>query len=164
MFRKLFPILAVIALAAADTSVVPIIAEGWVYPMLAYTAVLTFGILLGRTRGALYGIIAGLLIDTTAGLPFGLMTVLYGLGGYGAGFAGRKLHRNVLSTLIVPAACLILIEAGMIAYSAIAGSDFYLALLGRACVRVLINTALVQVEYIAFNAVCRPQTGRYEMR
>jgi len=164
VFRRLFPVLAVVFLAVADTSVVPLIASGWIYPLLAYTAVLTFGILLGRTRGALYGIVAGFLLDTTSGIPFGLMSVLYGLGGYAAGLAGRKLHRNVLSTLIVPAVCLILFEAGMLAYSAIAGSDFYTAQLGRAAVRTLINTAIVQVEYIVFNAICRPQTGRYEMR
>lgn len=164
MFRRVFPVLAVVLLAAADTSVVPVLSSGWIYPLLSYTSVLTFGLLLGRTRGALCGIVAGLVIDTTVGLPFGLMTVLYGLGGYAAGFAGRKMRRNILNTLIVPLICLALTELGMIAYSAIAGADFYAAQLGRAGIRTLINVALVQVEYILFHLICQPQTGRYEMR
>lgn len=164
MFRRLFPVLTVILLLIADTSVVPILSPGWLHPLLSFTAVLTFGLLLGRTRGALYGIIAGFLIDVTASLPFGLMTVMYALGGFTAGFAGRKLRRNLFSTVLAPALCLFLYEAAMLGYSALAGSDFYAAQLGRAGVRILINTALVQVEYLVFNAVCKPHSARYEMR
>lgn len=164
MFRRLFPVLTIILALVADTSVVPMITSGWIYPLFAYTSVLTFGLLLGRTRGALYGIIAGILIDTTASLPFGLMTVLYALGGFFSGFAGRKLRRNILSTVLAPMICLVALEAGMLAYSAIAGADFYAAQLGRAGVRVLINTALIQIEYLLYNAACRPQSARYETR
>lgn len=164
MFRRLFPALTVIFLMLVDTSVIPVITSGWIYPLMAYTAVLTFGLLLGRTRGALYGIIAGLLLDITAVLPFGLMTVLYALSGFASGLAGRKLRRNILSTVLAPLMCLVLFELAMLGYSALAGSDFYLAQLGRAGVRILINVAIVQLEFLVFSAVCKPQTSRYEMR
>ena len=164
MFRRLFPVLTVFLLVIADTSVIPVLAHGWIYPLLTYTAVLTFGLLLGRTRGALYGIIAGLLLDITAGLPFGLMTVLYALSGFGAGFAGRKLRRNILSTLLVPLMFLTAMELAMLGYSALAGSDFYIAQLGRAGVRIAINAALVQLEYLLFGMICKPQSARYELR
>lgn len=164
MFRRMFPVLIIVLFLVIDTSVIPIITAGWIYPLMAYTAVLTFGLLLGRTRGALFGIIGGLLMDVTASVPFGLMTVFYALGGYAAGFAGRKLRRSILSTVLSPMICLIVFEIAMLGYSALAGSDFYPALLGRAGVRILINTAVVQIEYLAFNVVCRPTTARYEMR
>ena len=92
------------------------------------------------------------------------MTVLYALSGFASGLAGRKLRRNLLSTVLAPLMCLALFEIAMLGYSALAGSDFYIAQLGRAGVRILINVALVQLEYLAFNAVCKPQTSRYEMR
>ncbi len=162
--RKFFPTLIVILTLILDTSVVPLIGGGWAHPLLALTSVLTLGLLLGRTRGALYGIIAGFLLDATTALPFGLMTVLYALCGAGAGFAGRLLRRNILNTILAPGLCLILFEIGMLAYSALAGNEFYIAQLGRAGVRVLINTALVQAEFLLYNAVCRPEQVRYDMR
>ena len=164
MLRRIFPVLIIILFMIVDTSVIPVITAGWIYPLMAYTAVLTFALLLGRTRGALYGLIGGLLLDTTASLPFGLMTVLYGFGGFAAGFAGRKLRKSILSTVLAPMLCLIVLEGGMLIYSALAGSDFYNAQLGRAGIRILINTALVQIEYILFNLVCRPKSVRYESR
>ena len=164
MFRRLFPVLMIILFLIVDTSVIPVITTGWIYPLMAYTAVLTFALLLGRTRGALYGIIGGLLLDTTASLPFGLMTVFYALGAFTAGLAGRKLRRSILSTVLAPMFCLTVFEAAMLGYSALAGSDFYPAQLGRAGIRILINTALVQVEYILFSFVCRPRNARYETR
>ncbi|MDO4739042.1 MAG: rod shape-determining protein MreD [Eubacteriales bacterium] len=164
MFRRIFPFLAVLLFVVADTSVVPMAAQGWLYPLFGYTAVLTFGLLLGRTRGALYGIIAGLLVDVTSSIPFGLMTVLYAVGGFASGFAGRKLRRNVLSTVLAPLACLLVFEAGMLCYAAIAGMDFAPVLLYRAGARILVNVVLVQLEYLLFDLVCRPKTSRYETR
>ena len=164
MFRRILPVLIIILFLIVDTSVIPILTTGWIYPLMSYTAVLTFALLLGRTRGALYGIISGLLLDTTASLPFGLMTVLYGFGAFAAGFAGRKLRRSILSTVLAPMLCLVVLEGGMLIYSALAGSDFYGAQLGRAGIRILINTALVQIEYIVFNLICQPKSARYESR
>lgn len=164
MFRRFFPVLICVLFLVIDTSVVPLLTPGWLHPLLAFTAVLAFGLLLGRTRGALYGIIAGFLLDTSCSLPFGLMTTLYALGGFTVGFAGRKLRKSIFSTVLSPAICLLVFEAAMLGYSALAGSDFYAAQLLRALIRILLNTAIVQIEYLAFNAVVRPKSVRYETR
>ncbi len=54
-------------------------------PMLSLMSVACIGLLLGRTRGTLYGMIAGLIIDITVSTPLGVMTLLYAATGFVCG-------------------------------------------------------------------------------
>lgn len=164
MIRRILPPAILLLALLVDTSVVPALTDGWLVPMLAYTSVLSLGLLLGRTRGALHGLAIGLILDITVGMPVGLMTVLYALGGFTAGFAGRKLRRNLLSTVLAPLICLMVFEMCMLAYGFVAGSAFTVSLLSKALGRILLNTLIVQAEYLAYGALLKPRAKRYETR
>ena len=164
MFRRLFPALTLLAAVLLDTAVVPATPIRWLFPFFTFTATVAMGLVLGRTRGALFGIFAGLLIDITVSTPVGLMMTLYALGGLAAGLAGRALRRTILFTVISAAGCLLLFEGAMLIYSLVAGTDFAVSQLLHAMWRILLNTALVQLEYLIFNAAMRPRTARYDRR
>jgi len=164
MFRRIFPALALLVAVLLDTAVVPATPIRWLFPFFAFTCTLAMGLTLGRTRGALFGIFAGLLIDITVSTPVGLMMVLYGLAGLASGLASHVLRRTILFTVISAAACLLVYEAAMLIYSLVAGTDFTAAQLARAGWRVLLNTGLVQLEYLLFGAVLQPRAARYDRR
>lgn len=164
MIRRILPPLILLLALLIDTSVVPMITGGWLVPMIAYTSVLSLGLLQGRTRGALYGLAIGLALDIAVSLPVGLMTVLYALGGFTAGFAGRKLRRNLLSTVLAPLICLTVFEMCMLAYGFVAGSAFMLSLVPKTMGRILLNVLIVQAEYLAYGALLKPKAKRYETR
>ncbi len=164
MFRRIFPALALLVAVLLDTAVVPATPLHWLFPFFAFTSTVAMGLVLGRTRGALFGIVAGFLIDVTVSTPVGLMIVLYGLGGLASGLASHALRRTILFTVISAAACLVLFEGSMLIYSLIAGTDFAASQLAHAGWRVLLNTALVQLEYLLFNAALRPRAARYDRR
>lgn len=162
--RKYLPFLFILLAVLFDTAVFPVITDTWLYPLTALTSVIALGLLLGRTRGALFGMVAGILLDTTTSLPFGLMIVLYTIAGAGVGFAGRLLRKGFLSTLLIPLCCLVLFEIGMMGYATLAGSDFSFALVRRAGIRALLNTGLSLGWFWLYGRCLTPDQVRYTAR
>ena len=95
--RRFLPLILVLAALLLDISVVPILVSHWAVPSLSLCTVCVLGLLLGRTRGSLYGLIGGVLMDVLVGYPLGLKAVLYILSGYLCGVAGRKFQRYLLT-------------------------------------------------------------------
>ena len=60
MFRKLFPWFITLFMALVDTSVVPFLTNSPFTPLFSLTTIVALGLLLGRRRGALLGLMAGI--------------------------------------------------------------------------------------------------------
>ncbi len=164
MFRRLFPYLTVAILACIDTSVIPVLTNTWLVPLLAFTACIAFGLILGPLRGSMIGLWGGLLFDSTCAVPFGLLTTLFIICSLLSGFAGKYMRRNRLASIICAVVCLFLFESVMLLAVLIYGRDLSGHLFARAGWRLLMNTVIVQAEYLLFGLICREKTIRYETR
>lgn len=85
MLKRLAPILSVLICFMLDTAVIPMLYGGIYLIPLSLLAVIAIAIHLGRMRGMLYGMIAGLLLDITTG-NLGLKLFPYILFGFLIGF------------------------------------------------------------------------------
>ena len=162
--RRFLPLILVLAALLLDISVVPILVSHWAVPSLSLCTVCVLGLLLGRTRGSLYGLIGGVLMDVLVGYPLGLKAVLYILSGYLCGVAGRKFQRYLLTVPVEPALCFILYECTMIVYLFMAGRQFSGGDMLRTLGRIAIETLLCQFFYLWFNRMLRPKWSRYAAR
>ena len=61
MFRRILPVILVLLMLLVDCTVLPVFVTGSLTPLLTLLTVHCLGLLLGRSSGALYGLIAGLL-------------------------------------------------------------------------------------------------------
>lgn len=156
MLRRILPPLIVAFTFFLDTSILPVFSTHWLMPLFALITVHTMGLLLGRTTGALYGMIFGLLADITVSTPLGLMTVFYALLGYVGGLFGRKLFRVFLAPAISAAVCFAVFELGMALYTTVAGAAFVTELFKRALIRLALDVALVQGLYMLYDWMIRP--------
>ena len=59
-----------------DITVLPILVDMRYVPLFSLMFTVNYGLLLGRTRGALYGMIGGLLVDILVGYPVGLLSAV----------------------------------------------------------------------------------------
>ncbi len=162
--RRILPGVLVVLALLIDTSVVPALVAHWAVPMLTLVTVSVLGLLLGRTRGLLYGMIGGLLLDISVGGAFGLYTALMLLTGYLSGVAGRKFQRYLLTVVLAPAACFFIFEAAMVVFVFMAGQDVDGEALRNAMARVFIETVLAQFMYLLYNRLLRPKWSRYAGR
>ena len=163
MFRKLFPWFITLFMALVDTSVVPFLTNSPFTPLFSLTTIVALGLLLGRRRGALLGLMAGLAVDILVNEPYGLMTIIFTGAGFVSGFAGRKFMNHMWTTVLTPVAVFALMEGILFLYQAFARAA-EVRLLAYGAARVGIQTAMVQALYVLYNAILRPRLSRYGAR
>ncbi len=164
MFRRILPPILVALTILIDTTILPIFVSHWLTPLFALLTVHALGLLLGRTRGSLLGMIAGILVDISVSTPLGLMTLFYGGLGYLGGWFGRKMARNPLFPVISAAVCFTLFEMGMAGYTALASAAFESGMFVRALIRIALDVALVEGLYIACEWMIGPVRSRTALR
>ena len=144
-----------------DCTVLPLLVTGSLMPLLTLLTVHCLGLLLGRSSGALYGLIAGLLLDISVSTPLGLMTALYtGMGYLGGWFARRRIRRPLtpLLSALLGFAGYELIQA---AYVILASGQINGAMFADAGVRVLIHTVAAQIMCWVYEKMLRPSRSQY---
>lgn len=156
MFRRILPPVFVALTFLLDTAVLPVFSTHWLMPLFALLTVHTMGLLLGRASGALYGMIGGLLVDITISTPLGLMTSFYTLLGYAGGWFARRLFRRSMGPMISAFICFSVFELGMALYTTVAGAAFVQELFVRALIRIALDAVLVQILYIVYDQIIRP--------
>ena len=167
MFRKILPPILVMIAFLLDTAILPVFISHWLLPLFALLTVHVLGILQGRTSGALYGMICGLLVDIGVSTPLGMMTVFYGALGYAGGWFGRHLFRRInmlFAPLISASICFAVFELGMAGYAVLASAELNMGLLQNALIRLLVDVAAAEVLYIAFEWMLRPSWSRFAPR
>ena len=164
MFRKLFPWFIALFMALVDTSVVPFLTNSPFTPLFSLTTIVALGLLLGRRRGALLGLMAGLAVDILVNEPYGLMTIIFTGAGFVSGFAGRKFMNHMWTTVLTPVAVFALMEGILFLYHQAFARAAEVRLLAYGAARVGIQTAMVQVLYLLYNAILRPRLSRYGAR
>lgn len=157
------PFLLLLLSVLLDISVLPLVIPRFAL-MVSLMTVVTLGLLLGRTRGALYGLIGGLLMDVLVGSQFGLTTLVYVACGYISGIAGRKYQRYLLTTLIAPLICYLLYELVMVGYVYMVNAQVEMLIVRDALILVLVQVALTQLLYLLYNRILKPSWSRYAGR
>ena len=97
MLKRLAPILTTLLSVLLDTAVIPVIYAGRFQIPLSLIVVILIGIQLGRVSGLLYGTIAGLLLDISAG-SLGMKFFPYIAIGFLIGFLldqQPEIHRSM---------------------------------------------------------------------
>ncbi|MBQ8953501.1 MAG: hypothetical protein IJ048_05255, partial [Clostridia bacterium] len=122
------------------------------------------GLLMGRARGLLYGMIMGLLMDITVSTPLGLMTVIYALLGYAGGWFGRIMWRSRLAPVVSALVCFLLYELIMDVYMIFMAAAYEPRLFLRSMVRVPIYVALVYGGQFLLDKLLKPSRSRFAPR
>ena len=164
MLRRLAPLFAVLIAFLLDTAVLPVFYYGrYLVPLTLMVVILT-GIQRGRTQGMLYGLVAGLLLDVTAG-TLGLKLFPYVLIGFLIGFfldqqpeIDRSMQRRDRTQLLLVRAIwisvlLFLHELVLLIYQYFNTATFEWAYVRDLFIRVLLLTALCLIAYTPFHAI-----------
>lgn len=164
MLRRIMPYILLLVAMLLDTAILPVLTDSPLVPVLTLVSVIALGLLMGRTRGALYGIIGGLLTDVLVGYPLGLRTLLYLGCGYASGVAGRKFQRYAITPVVTPILCLAAYEGAMITYMYMLGQTIPWLFLRNALIRAGLETLLAQLLYLLFDKILKPSWSRYAAR
>ncbi len=164
MFRRILPPLLAVFTLLLDTAILPVFTSHWLIPLFALLTVHALGLLLGRTQGALYGMIIGLLVDVSLGTPLGLMTLFYGGLGYLGGWFGRAMLSHPLAPVISSIIGFTIFEIGMVLYTAVAGAAFNGLMLLHALIRILLDIVLTEGLYILYDWLIKPSRSRFAPR
>jgi len=132
--------------------------------MFALLTVHTLGLLLGRTTGTLYGMLAGLAVDISLSTPLGLMTLFYTGLGYLGGWFGRAMLSHPLAPVISSIIGFTIFEIGMVMYTAVAGAAFNGLMLLHALIRILLDIVLTEGLYILYDWLIKPSRSRFAPR
>ncbi len=162
--RRFLPVLLLIVSLMLDTSVVT---QFWIAryaPLFTLMSVVVFGLLLGRTRGSMYGMIAGLLMDISIGQMLGLYTAQFLICGYLSGLAGRRYQRYVLTPVVMPLICFSLYELAMTITRYLSNGFFDTQTLRDGLIRVPVAVVMTQIIYLLYNRIFRPTWSRYAGR
>lgn len=161
MLRRVLSIILVLVTLLLDCTVLPLFFSSPLMPLWSLLTVHCLGLLLGRSDGALYGLIAGVLMDIGVSTPLGLMTAMYtGMGYLGGWFARRRLRRPLtplLSALIgflgyeLFLAVYVMFASGQISRQALLGAGE----------RVLLHAALAMALCFLYEKLLRPSRSRY---
>ncbi len=162
--RRLLPVILLLVSVLLDLAVLPVLLDSRYLPMMTLITVIELGLLLGRTRGSLYGMIGGLLIDILTGYPMGLRTVLYIVSGYVSGFAGRRFQRYILTPVVAPLICFLGYEATMGITAALSGAGIDGADIQAALIRIALQVVLVQPLYLLYDRMIKPSWSRWAGR
>ena len=154
-------VLMVLLALLVDCTILPVFTSSPLMPLWTLMTVHCLGLLLGRSSGALYGLIAGILVDISVSTPLGLMTALYtGMGYLGGWFARRRIRRPLtplLSSLIGFAGY----ELFLTVYVLFASGQMTSGALTDAGIRVLIHMVLSLVLCWLYEKLLRPSRSRY---
>ena len=162
--RRFLPLILILVSALLDLAVLPVLIHSPYLPMMTLITTVELGLLLGRTRGSLFGMIGGLMIDVMTGYPMGLRTVLHIASGYVSGFAGRRFQRYILTPVVAPLLCFLGYEAVMASYAAMSGASVSGADMKDALIRIAIQLVLVQPMYLLYDRMLRPSWSRWAGR
>ena len=161
MLRRIWSIVLVLLALLLDCTILPMFSSSPLMPLWTLMTVHCLGLLLGRSSGALYGLIAGILVDISVSTPLGLMTALYtGMGYLGGWFARRRIRRPLtplLSSLIGFAGY----ELFLTVYVLFASGQMTSGALTDAGIRVLIHMVLSLVLCWLYEKLLRPSRSRY---
>lgn len=158
MLKRLAPPLTVIISLLLDTAVIPVFYYGRFLIPLSLIVVILIGIQLGRTQGMLWGMVAGLLLDVSAG-SLGLKLIPYILIGFLIGFLldqqpeiSRNMDRverfHLLAIRMIWVGALVLLyEVVMMIYQYFSTAIFTWVYVGNLLLRTVAITALVQLFY-----------------
>lgn len=148
-----------------DTAVLPVIYYGRYLVPLTLVVVILTGIQLGRVQGTISGLIAGFLLDVTAG-SLGLKLLPYVLIGFLIGFfldqqpqIDRSMSRRdrlqlLLVRIIWISALLLLHEIVLLIYQYFNTAVFDWIYVRDLLIRVILTTALCLIGYAPFRALC----------
>lgn len=164
MFRRLLPLLLLIVTLLIDISVVPMIWATRYVPMFSLMTVVVLGLLLGRTRGSMYGLIGGLMLDILVGSPLGLMAAIFVLCGFVTGIMGRRYQRYLLTPVIAPLICFGLYELVLIGYLYLAGARIETTVFRDALIRASIAVICTQLMYLLYDRILKPSWSRFAGR
>lgn len=163
--KRLFATGMVILCVLIDTSIIPFeVRNPEYFPKFTLLTILTIALLMGRTQGILYGLVGGVIMDISLLIPTGLVSVLYTVAGFLAGYIGRKMRVRILSSIVAPIIAMLVYEVSMIVYYMSVGGAFEGGMMISALIRTLIGVLLIQIMYIGFKAVFKPRYSRYERR
>ena len=119
--RRILSGLILLIAVLLDLTILPLFIHSQYLPNFTLLTVISLGLHLGKTRGTLYGLTAGLLVDVSVSAVMGLNTLTLTLIGYGCGYLGRlrdyRLRNGVLGYLLGT----LLYEAVHVAYLYLAG-------------------------------------------
>ena len=164
MLKRLAPAIAVLVTFLLDTAVLPVIYYGRFLVPLTLVVVILTGVQLGRVRGMLYGMIAGLLLDVSAG-TLGMKLFPYVIIGFLIGFfldqqpeIDRSMDRRdrvqlMLVRIIWISALLFVYEVVMLVYRYFHTAVFQWAYVRDLFIRVAIVTALCLIAYPLFHSI-----------
>lgn len=161
MLRRIFSILLVLIALLLDCTVLPVFTGNALMPQWTLLTVHCLGLLLGRSEGALYGLIAGLLNDVLVSTPLGVMTALYtGMGYLGGWFARRRLRRP-LTPLLSSAIGFAGYELFLAVYLLFASGQSSVGMMTDAGIRVLIHMILSLALCWVYEKMLKPSRSRY---
>ena len=86
------PYVLVTVFFLVDCTVLPMLTNAWFVPVFSLALIHTLGLLMGRSRGVLLGLISGLMMDISSSTPLGRMTIICVLLAYSGGLFGRYLR------------------------------------------------------------------------
>lgn len=165
LYKRAFATGMVILCILIDTAIIPFeVSNPIYYPKFTLLTIITIALLMGRTQGILYGLVGGLCMDISILIPTGLVSVLFTVSGFLAGYIGRKMRIRILSSIVAPIFSMMVYEISMTVYYVSAGGMFSWSMILYGFVRSLIGCALIQIMYIGFKAVFKPKYSRYEKR
>lgn len=166
MFRRnlIWPPVLVALTFFLDTVILPLFFDHWLLPLFALLTVHTLGLLLGRTTGTLYGMLAGLAVDISLGTPLGLMTLFYTSLGYLGGWFGRMMRRNPLAPVVSSLVCFSIFEIALVGYATVASAAFSLELFIHGLIRIPLDMVLIGFFYILYDWLIKPSRSRYAPR
>ena len=164
MLRRLAPLFAVLITFLLDTAVIPVFYYGRFLVPLTLLVVIETGIQRGRTQGMLYGLIAGVLLDVSAG-TLGMKLFPYVIIGFLIGFfldqqpqIDRSMDRRertqlMLVRIIWIVALLLVYEIVMLIYQYFNTAVFEWIYVRDLAIRVAGMTALCLIGYPLFRAI-----------
>ncbi len=164
MFKRIAPILSVLIALILDTAVIPHLYSGIFAIPLSLPVVIGIGILLGRARGMLYGLISGMLIDISAG-TLGMKTFAYIAIGFLIGFLldqqeifPRKLTRRerrhqIVMRFVWVFAFDALYEIAMLLIQYMSNAVFEWKYVGWLLLRALLTAALYSLLHPLFRRI-----------
>ena len=161
MIRRILPFFITAAVFLLDTALLPVFTHHWLLPVFSLVVVQCYGLLLGRSRGLMHGIILGLLVDISVSTPFGLMTVIYALMGYMGGWFKVMMWRSRLVEVISGAACFAAYELLMDIYVTFFSAQLSGWLFVYSLVRVPMYAALVFLFCRVLDWLLKPSHSRF---
>jgi len=161
LFLKVLPFFIALVAVLLDVSVLPLFVIDPMLPVFSFCVVIALAMTLGRARGALVGLFAGLLIDVTVWNPFGMTSVVYVMAGYLAGFIGSNQRRILIAHLLIPALCIAVFEATALAMRYVSNGALLFGDGLQSAFRIVAELVLIQALYLLFYLTMKPKRSTY---